>query len=1263
MKKALLALLFVLLPLAAHAAIATPWNATSTDAGYISPNLINGNNPFLKIFSVSTSTFANGINITNGCFSIGGVCVGTGSGSVTSVFGRTGVVTAQSGDYNTSQVTEVTNLFFTNARAIASVLTGFTAGAGTVTSSDSILTAIQKLAGNQASFLTNITGLVTQGTNVTITGSGTSGSPYVINSTGGGTPGGLNTQVQYNNAGAFAGISGAVTDGTILSLTNALLGGATLTTSSVNGVTLTTGGSASTFLNGAGSYTVPTGSSGSGTVGTSSSETSGRVPFWTTTSATLALLSGGSANFLWDTTLNKLTVTNASTTGLSTAGNTFLAVPSGSVAVGTTTLGAAENVAGILRISSAATGLNAVVSLFQQGVQEWTFGQRAKDGAFVIDNGGNLAATDIVSVLTNGRVGDGTTTPFAKFAIAGISGNATHLFAISSSTATFATTTVFEVDNNGNALIGLGGASVGVGTTSPYAQLAIGGNVVIGARTAGGTLGNLFLPNLATAAGQMLAVDPNGQVIGTTTPAGGVTSISATYPILSTGGATPTLSLAFGTTTSNTWASTQTFTNPPVLTGLSGALYAVSGLVNAVATSTVTIGSGLSYTGTWGQFLGGLPGTLSVAGLSTSNFTSAAVSQWTNDAGYLTSGTGLTSFKQTYGTNQFGAITLATTSASFNGLTVADAITNSGGTFTITPLWSGTLNNAGLTNSTISGVALGGTLNTLTFGTHLTGTSYNGSAPITLATDATNANTAGTIVARDGSGNFTAGVGTFGNLIDSGLTANSLDYANGSNQLSSVTLGSGLSLITGTLSNTGILSESCSSGITCSTTSGATTFTNSGVTSIVAGTNITVSGATGAVTINSTGGSSFAYPFTPSTDNSIPTSATSTPIEGTNPGLGLDVAATSWYGIAGQLLAYASSTNQDVVFGLGAGGLNATTSNSVMANVAVGYQAMNAMTTGNGNVAIGAGAMKVAKGSVNSNTVIGQSAGIAISTGGSNTLIGNGAGQNLTTGSTNIAIGMNAYAPAVGSANTMNIGSILYGNGLLGGSGTIAGRVGIASTSPFGTLSVQFLGSSTMPFVVMVAGSTTPALAISSANTNGGVTIGTTLTNVGIPAGAGNGAVCSTTGGLFSFDSGANCITSTEHAKHDIVPINMAQINEFFSFKPVQYAYNDGSGTRFGFIAEQVATIEPKSVIYALVDTPVVGPDGKKYIVKKGQPLSVDYERMIGLAAATIDYEQAEIEALQVAKGATRSAEENWQWYAIAFLFAWNLWLTIRPKK
>lgn len=99
---------------------------------------------------------------------------------------------------------------------------------------------------------------VAAGTNITITTN--SNGAKVINSTGGGgTPGGLNTQLQYNNNGAFGGISGATTNGTIVSLTNPLLGGATLTTSTVNGVILVNGGTSTLYLSQDGTYTTPAG--------------------------------------------------------------------------------------------------------------------------------------------------------------------------------------------------------------------------------------------------------------------------------------------------------------------------------------------------------------------------------------------------------------------------------------------------------------------------------------------------------------------------------------------------------------------------------------------------------------------------------------------------------------------------------------------------------------------------------------------------------------------------------------------------------------------------------------------------------------------------------------------------------------------------------------------------------------------------------------------------------------------------------------------
>ncbi|MEK7613538.1 MAG: immunoglobulin-like domain-containing protein, partial [Patescibacteria group bacterium] len=56
---------------------------------------------------------------------------------------------------------------------------------------------------------------------------------------------------------------------------------------------------------------------------------------------------------------------------------------------------------------------------------------------------------------------------------------------------------------------------------------------------------------------------------------------------------------------------------------------------------------------------------------------------------------GVSSLQQTYGSAQTGAVTLATSTQSFNGLTLGTSITNSGSTFTFTPSTSGTLNVAG----------------------------------------------------------------------------------------------------------------------------------------------------------------------------------------------------------------------------------------------------------------------------------------------------------------------------------------------------------------------------------------------------------------------------------------------------------------------------------------------------------------------------------------------------------------------------------------
>jgi hypothetical protein len=68
------------------------------------------------------------------------------------------------------------------------------------------------------------------------------------------------------------------------------------------------------------------------------------------------------------------------------------------------------------------------------------------------------------------------------------------------------------------------------------------------------------------------------------------------------------------------------------------------------------------------------------------------------------------------------------------------------------------ISNLNLENSTISNVPLGSNLNTLTFDSYLTSTgSYNGSTARTVSVAGTSVNTGNTLVARDISGDFTAG--------------------------------------------------------------------------------------------------------------------------------------------------------------------------------------------------------------------------------------------------------------------------------------------------------------------------------------------------------------------------------------------------------------------------------------------------------------------------------------------------------------------------
>ena len=94
---------------------------------------------------------------------------------------------------STANLSESGNLYFTTARVLATALAGYTSGAGTISASDTVLSAIEKLNGNLAAYATtsktftnttfSATSNVLGGVNV-VMGSDATGDIYYRNSSG-----------------------------------------------------------------------------------------------------------------------------------------------------------------------------------------------------------------------------------------------------------------------------------------------------------------------------------------------------------------------------------------------------------------------------------------------------------------------------------------------------------------------------------------------------------------------------------------------------------------------------------------------------------------------------------------------------------------------------------------------------------------------------------------------------------------------------------------------------------------------------------------------------------------------------------------------------------------------------------------------------------------------------------------------------------------------------------------------------------------------
>ena len=136
----------------------TPGSVAAT--GTVTGSNLSGNNTGDQTITLTGGVTGSG----NGSFAATVVTNANLTGMVTSVGNATTVVTNANLTGDITSVGNATTL--TNAPVIAKVLTGYTSGAGVVSSTDSILQAIQKLNGNDATNA-NLTGMVTSVGNAT----------------------------------------------------------------------------------------------------------------------------------------------------------------------------------------------------------------------------------------------------------------------------------------------------------------------------------------------------------------------------------------------------------------------------------------------------------------------------------------------------------------------------------------------------------------------------------------------------------------------------------------------------------------------------------------------------------------------------------------------------------------------------------------------------------------------------------------------------------------------------------------------------------------------------------------------------------------------------------------------------------------------------------------------------------------------------------------------------------------------------------------
>ena len=390
--------------------------------------------------------------------------------AVSSVNGYTGAVSLV-----TSDVAESGNLYFTNARAIGSTLTGYASTTGTISSSDTILQAIQKLNGNVSALVTGVSSVFGR-TGAVVAASGDYTTTQVTEGTNL-----YYTQSRFDTA--FSGKTTTnLTEGTNLYYTEARVDAnanvaantaarhAAVTIGTANGLSLST-------------QALSLAAANSTTTGALTSTD------WNTFNNKQAALNGTGFVKISGTTI---TYDNSTYLTTSAASSTYLPLSGGTLTGALTISSTITYGAEIYRSNAADSRINLTNSTTTSGGDKGLMlGEIGVDSYFYnYANGAAIFgtnATERMRITSAGNVGIGTTSPVAKLAVSSDQSANNQFINIIGTQTSYAQEwgiaiptnskdlRIYDYTANTERMRITSGGNVGIGTTSPGALLTVAG--------------------------------------------------------------------------------------------------------------------------------------------------------------------------------------------------------------------------------------------------------------------------------------------------------------------------------------------------------------------------------------------------------------------------------------------------------------------------------------------------------------------------------------------------------------------------------------------------------------------------------------------------------------------------------------------------------------------------------------------------------------------------------------------------------------------